>query len=146
MLSLPPQHTSTSPTPVAHIVPNPEPTVNKGIWGHITPKRSQALTQCECDVAQHEYEVALGARGNLPSGSPCPQCGSLCIITEFSPSPTAIKEVVKEADLAISSWMDNVHARAEDVFDCEISHHKDSVNRCEHDTSRHEAWITEQLA
>jgi hypothetical protein len=34
------------------VVPNPEPTVNKGIWGYAIPKRSQAPAQRERDIVQ----------------------------------------------------------------------------------------------
>lgn len=162
MLSLPSQHSSSStPAPPAHAVPNPEPTVNEGIWGYVTPKRSQALAQRERDVAQREAEVArreaeilVGAPGGVVQSPACPVCIPTTI-TEFSPSPTVIKEVVKEADLAVPSWMDNARARAEDIFERElkiaerereISRREESVNRREHDASRRESWIMEQLA
>lgn len=76
-------------------------------------------------------------------------------IAEISPAPNVIKEVVKEADLVIPSWMDNARARAEDIFEHElkiaerereISRREESVNRRERDASRREAWIMEQLA
>lgn len=165
MLSLPSQHASSSSTPApvhpAHPVPNPEPSINEGIWGYVTPKRSQALAQRERDVAQREAEVArreaeilVGAPGGVVQAPACPLCIPTTI-TEIAPAPTIIKEVVKEADLAIPSWMDNARARAEDIFDRElkiaerereISRREESVNRREHDASRREAWIMEQLA
>ena len=164
MLSLPSQHSPTSvtaPAHPAHPPPNPEPTINEGIWGYVTPKRSQALAQRERDVAQREAEVArreaeilVGAPGGVVQSAPCPICIPTTI-TEITPAPTVIKEIVKEADLAVPSWMDNARARAEDVFERElkiaerereISRREDSVNRREHDASRREAWIMEQLA
>ena len=164
MLSLPSQHTSaatTTPAPPVHAIPNPEPTVNEGIWGYVTPKRSQALAQRERDVAQREAEVArreaeilIGAPGGVIQSPSCPVCIPTTI-TEISPAPTVIKEIVKEADLAVPSWMDNARARAEDIFERElkiaerereISRREESVNRREHDASRRESWIMEQLA
>ena len=161
MLSLPSQHASATPAAPAHAVPNPEPTVNEGIWGYVTPKRSQALAQRERDVAQREAEVArreaeilVGAPGGVVQSPSCPVCIPTTI-TEMSPAPTIIKEVVKEADLAVPSWMDNARARAEDIFERElkiaerereISRREESVNRREHDASRRESWIMEQLA
>lgn len=164
MLSLPSQHTpaaTPAPVPHAHAVPDPEPTVNEGIWGYVTPKRSQALAKRERDVAQREAEVArreaeilIGAPGGVIQSPACPVCIPTTI-TEISPAPTIIKEVVKEADLAVPSWMDNARARAEDIFERElkiaerereIGRREESVNRREHDASRREAWIMEQLA
>ena len=83
MLSLPSQHTSTPSTLATHpAVPNPEPTINEGIWGYTTPKRSQALAQRESDIAQREAEIArreveilVGAPGRprlVPPVSPRP--------------------------------------------------------------------------
>ena len=162
MLSLPSQHSSTPSTSPAHpAVPNPEPTINEGIWGYVTPKRSQALAQRERDVAQREAEVArreaeilVGAPGGVVQAPSCPACIPTTV-TEITAAPTVIKEVVKEADLAVPSWMDNARARAEDIFERElkiaerereISRREESVNRREHDASRREAWIMEQLA
>jgi len=161
MLSLPSQHASTPSTSAVHPVAIPEPTINEGIWGYVTPKRSQALAQRERDVAQREAEVArreaeilVGAPGGVVQSPSCPMCIPTTI-TEMTPAPTVIKEVVKEADLVVPSWMDNARARAEDIFDRElkiaerereISRREESVNRREHDASRREAWIMEQLA
>lgn len=164
MLSLPSQHASSAtPASVARpaTAPDSEPPINEGIWGYVTPKRSQALAKRERDVAQREAEVArreaeilVGAPGGVVQPAACPICIPTTI-TEISPAPTVIKEVVKEADLAVPSWMDNARARAEDIFDRElkiaerereISRREESVNRREHDASRREAWIMEQLA
>lgn len=163
MLSLPSQHSPTSSpsSQVPHPIQNPEPTINEGIWGYVTPKRSQALAQRERDVAQREAEVArreaeilVGAPGGVVQSSACPVCVATTV-TEISPAPTVIKEVVKEADLAVPSWMDNARARAEEIFERElkiaerereISRREESVNRREHDASRRESWIMEQLA
>ena len=162
MLSLPSQHASTPSSPATHpAVPNPEPTINEGIWGYVTPKRSQALAQRERDVAQREAEVArreaeilVGAPGGVVQAPSCPACVPTTI-TEMTPAPTVIKEVVKEADLVVPNWMDNARARAEDIFERElkiaerereISRREDQVNRREHDASRREGWIMEQLA
>ena len=60
------------------------------------------VTQCECEVARREAEILVGAPGGGVQAPACPVCNP-STITEFSPSPTVIKEVVKEADLAIPS-------------------------------------------
>ena len=105
-------------------------------------------------MAGREAEILVGAPSSVVQAPACPACNP-STITEFSPSPTVIMEVMKEADLAIPSWINNVRARGEDIFDgeleiteceCEISCREESVNRREHDASRHQAWIMEQLA
>ncbi|KAG0707741.1 hypothetical protein DFH29DRAFT_595580 [Suillus ampliporus] len=134
-----------------------------GLWGYLTPKRSQALVAREGNVAAREAEVArreaellVGAPGGvLPAQSPvvCPLCPTATVI-DFPPAQTIIKEVVKEADLAPPGWWKEANARAEDILDRElrvgdrereITRREESVNRREHDASRREAWIMEQL-
>ena len=144
MLSLPSQHSSSStPAPPAHTVPNPELTVNEGVWGYVTPKRPQALTQRKRNVAQCEAEVAcceagilVGTPGSVVQSPACPVCIPTTV-AEFSPSPMIIKEVVKEANLAVPSWVDNAHVRAEDIFKHELK-----IAEHEHETSRCMAFLT----
>ncbi|KAG1756757.1 uncharacterized protein EDB91DRAFT_1094252 [Suillus paluster] len=134
-----------------------------GLWGYLTPKRSQALVAREGSVAAREAEVArreaellVGAPGGvLPTQAPvvCPMCPTATVV-DFAPAQTIIKEVVKEADLAPPGWWKEANARAEDILDRElrvgdrereITRREESVNRREHDASRREAWIMEQL-
>ncbi|KAJ8589605.1 hypothetical protein M405DRAFT_738322 [Rhizopogon salebrosus TDB-379] len=133
-----------------------------GLWGYLTPKRSQALVAREGSVAAREAEVArreaellVGAPGGvLPTQSPvaCPICPTPTFID--IPVQTIIKEVVKEADLAPPGWWKEANTRAEDILDRElrvgerereITRREESINRREHDASRREAWIMEQL-
>jgi hypothetical protein len=159
MLSLPSQ-TQPKITP-ASPSPSPEPSPDSdGLWGYITPKRSQFLAQRERDVAQREAEVArreaellVGAPGGVIQTSSCPLCPT---VIDIPPPPiqTVIKEVVKEAELTPPGWWDNARVRADDIFERElkiaerereISRREESVNRREHDASRRENWIMEQL-
>lgn len=165
MLSLPSQKGAATPAaPLASVVPSPEPAAaaNDGLWGMVTPKRSQGLAQRERDVAQREAEVArreaeilVGAPGGVIQTSHCEACPSIPIYDQPPPPiHTVIKEVVKEADLTPPGWWDNARVRADDIFDRElkiaerereISRREESVNRREHDASRRETWIMEQL-
>ncbi|THG99624.1 hypothetical protein EW026_g2758 [Hermanssonia centrifuga] len=132
----------------------------QGVWGILTPKRSQALVSRESNVAQREAEVArreaeilAGAPGGViqtPAPSVCPVCPT---ITE-APIQTVIKEVVKEESLTPPGWWDQARIRAEDILDRElkiaerereIGRREEAVNRREHDASRRENWIMEQL-
>ncbi|KAG2078312.1 hypothetical protein BDR04DRAFT_1088107 [Suillus decipiens] len=135
-----------------------------GLWGYLTPKRSQALVARESSVAGREAEVArreaellVGAPGGvLPAQQTpivCPICPTATVV-DFAPAQTIIKEVVKEADLAPPGWWKEANARAEEILDRElrvserereITRREESVNRREHDSSRREAWIMEQL-
>jgi hypothetical protein len=134
-----------------------------GLWGYLTPKRSQALVARESSVAGREAEVArreaellVGAPGGvLPTQNPvvCPVCPTATFI-DIPPAQTIIKEVVKEADLAPPGWWKEANNRAEDILDRElrvgerereITRREESINRREHDASRREAWIMEQL-
>lgn len=141
-----------------------EDPASSGLWGYLTPKRSQALVARESSVAGREAEVArreaellVGAPGGvLPAQqSPivCPVCPTATIV-DFAPAQTIIKEVVKEADLAPPGWWKEANTRAEEILDRElrvgerereITRREESVNRREHDSSRREAWIMEQL-
>jgi hypothetical protein len=146
MLSLP----SSSVTNAAK-----EDAANPGVWGYLTPKRSQAIVARESAVAAREAEVArreaellVGAPGGvIPTQTPCPICPS-------EPAQTIIKEVVQESALAAPSWFKEASIRAEEILDRElkiaerereISKREESVNRREHDASRRESWIMEQL-
>lgn len=158
MLSLPASSSASAKAAGA------EDPATSGLWGYLTPKRSQALVARESSVAGREAEVArreaellVGAPGGvLPAQqSPivCPICPTATIV-DFAPAQTIIKEVVKEADLAPPGWWKDANARAEEILDRElrvserereITRREESVNRREHDSSRREAWIMEQL-
>ncbi|KAI0082797.1 hypothetical protein K474DRAFT_1585209 [Panus rudis PR-1116 ss-1] len=158
MLSLPSSQTGAAGT-------GPNDPATHGLWGYLTPKRSQALVARESSVAVREAEVArreaellAGAPGGvLPNQSPvaCPPCPTITEkITEAPPVQTVIKEVVKEAELTPPGWWDQARVRAEDILDRElkiaerereISRREEAVNRREHDASRRESWIMEQL-
>lgn len=159
MLSLP-----ASSSASAKAAAGAEDPAASGLWGYLTPKRSQALVARESSVAGREAEVArreaellVGAPGGvLPAQqSPivCPVCPTATVV-DFAPAQTIIKEVVKEADLAPPGWWKETNARAEEILDRElrigdrereITRREESVNRREHDASRREAWIMEQL-
>jgi hypothetical protein len=166
MLSLPSHQNPITSTPATPVVPTATPeasAASDGLWGYVTPKRSQGLAQRERDVAQREAEVArreaemlVGAPGGVVQQAACPICPSAPVY-DMPPPPiqTVIKEVVKEAELTPPGWWDNARVRADDIFDRElkiaerereISRREESVNRREHDASRRETWIMEQLA
>jgi hypothetical protein len=165
MLSLPASSgAKTAATAAAAAGGGAEDPAASGLWGYLTPKRSQALVARESSVAGREAEVArreaellVGAPGGvLPvQQTPvvCPVCPTATIV-DFAPAQTIIKEVVKEADLAPPGWWKEANARAEEILDRElrvserereITRREESVNRREHDSSRREAWIMEQL-
>ncbi|KAJ7452404.1 hypothetical protein B0H11DRAFT_2073264 [Mycena galericulata] len=153
MLSLPRQYSSVD----ANTDASPG-----GVWGYLSPKRTQALIARESAVAVREAEVArreaellIGAPGGVvPSPSPnlCAPCVATTVFeTISSPAQTIIKEIVKEDSLTPPGW---TSGRAEEVLDRElriaererdISKREESVNRREHDASRRESWIMEQL-
>ncbi|KAF8894623.1 hypothetical protein BD779DRAFT_1502126 [Infundibulicybe gibba] len=134
-----------------------------GVWGYLTPKRTQALIAREsavaireAEVARREAELLAGAPGGVvPSPSPvlCPPCSaSITTETVMSPAQTIIKEVVKEDSLTPPGW---TSPRAEEILDREfkvaererdISKREEGVNRREHDAARREAWIMEHLS
>jgi len=144
MLSLPSSQAAIDKDPAA-----------QGVWGYLTPKRSQALVARESSVAAREAEVArreaellVGAPGGvIPTQTVCPVC------TPEAPQ-TIIKEIVQESALAVPSWFKEAGIRAEEILDRElkiaerereIGKREESVNRREHDASRRESWIMEQL-
>ncbi|KAJ7449818.1 hypothetical protein FB451DRAFT_1286652 [Mycena latifolia] len=154
MLSLPRQYSGA-------VDPNTENSP-AGVWGYLSPKRTQALIARESAVAVREAEVArreaellIGAPGGVvPSPSPilCPPCAATTVFETISPPvQTIIKEIVKEDSLTPPGW---AGGRAEEILDRElritererdISKREESVNRREHDASRRESWIMEQL-
>ena len=139
----------------------------EGLWGYLSPKRSQAIVSREssvaareADVARREAELLAGAPGGvLPNQSPiiCPPCPTqekITVTEAPAPAQTVIKEVIKEAELTPPGWWDQARIRAEDILDRElkiaerereISRREEAVNRREHDASRRESWIMEQL-
>ncbi|GJE95209.1 hypothetical protein PsYK624_113900 [Phanerochaete sordida] len=134
----------------------------QGVWGILTPKRSQALVMRETEVAKREAEVArreaeilAGAPGGVLQTPQCPACPVVEKVTEAPPPiHTVIKEVFKEESLTPPGWWDQARIRAEDILDRElkiaerereISRREEAVNRREHDASRRENWIMEQL-
>jgi len=152
MLSLPRQYNNVDT--------NPEAPPPGGVWGYLSPKRTQALIARESAVAVREAEVArreaellIGAPGGVvPAVAPCPPCAATTVFETVSPPiQTIIKEIVKEDSLTPPGW---ASGRAEEVLDRElriaererdISKREESVNRREHDASRRESWIMEQL-
>ncbi|KAJ7097921.1 hypothetical protein B0H15DRAFT_823290 [Mycena belliarum] len=153
MLSLPRQYNADPAT---------ETSSSAGVWGYLSPKRTQtliaresAVAVREAEVARREAELLIGAPGGVvPSPSPilCPPCAATTVYETISPpAQTIIKEIVKEDSLTPPGW---THGRAEEVLDRElritererdISKREESVNRREHDASRRESWIMEQL-
>ncbi|KAF7294924.1 Phenylalanyl-tRNA synthetase [Mycena indigotica] len=153
MLSLPRQYSADSTT---------EGGSSSGVFGMLSPKRTQALIARESAVAVREAEVArreaellIGAPGGvLPTPTPvlCPPCAATTYVeTVTPPIQTIIKEIVKEDSLTPPGWN---NGRAEDVLERElrvsererdITKREESVNRREHDASRREGWIMEQL-
>ncbi|CAL1705048.1 unnamed protein product [Somion occarium] len=121
----------------------PNDPAQQGLWGYLTPKRSQALVARESSVASREAEVAR-REAELLAGAP----GGVL------PNQSAM-EVLKEAEaLTPPGWWDQARVRAEDILDRElkiaerereISRREEAVNRREHDASRRESWIMEQL-
>ncbi|KAH8106835.1 hypothetical protein BXZ70DRAFT_915303 [Cristinia sonorae] len=137
----------------------------EGLWGMLSPKRSQALVAREssvaareADVARREAELLVNAPGGVlmnQTPTACPVCPTAITVTEApAPAQTVIKEVIKEAELTPPGWWDQARVRAEDILDRElkiaerereISRREEAVNRREHDASRRESWIMEQL-
>ncbi|KAF7304892.1 Phenylalanyl-tRNA synthetase [Mycena kentingensis (nom. inval.)] len=152
MLSLPRQYSAAAAA-------EPVESNQAGVWGYLSPKRTQALIARESAVAVREAEVArreaellIGAPGGvIPTPSPvlCPPCAATTVV-EVPPAQTIIKEIVKEDSLTPPGWA----TAREDVLDRElrvsererdITKREESVNRREHDASRRESWIMEQL-
>ncbi|KAJ6502542.1 hypothetical protein C8R45DRAFT_976924 [Mycena sanguinolenta] len=152
MLSLPRQYSVEPPAEGA------APSGSSGVFGYLSPKRTQALISRERDVAQREAEVArreaellVGAPGGVIP-TPCAPCIATTVFETVSPpAHTIIKEIVKEDSLTPPGW---AGGRAEEVLDRElritererdVSKREEGVNRREHDASRRESWIMEQL-
>ena len=156
MLSLPSQSSSSGSGA-------PGDPATHGVWSVLTPKRSQALIARErdialrkVDVARHEAEILASAPGGVIGAGPlqpmsCPPCVAQAT---FKPPPvqTVIKEVIQEKELTI---LEGSNVRFDDILDCElkiakhkreISRHEETVNCHEHNASRREGWIMEQLA
>ncbi|KAJ7172466.1 hypothetical protein C8R46DRAFT_1086026 [Mycena filopes] len=147
MLSLPRQYS---------VDPAAEPSPSGGVWGYLSPKRTQALIAREgavavreAEVARREAELLIGAPGGVVPNA-CAPCAPTTVI-ETMPAQTIIKEIVKEDSLTPPGW---TSGRAEEVLDRElriaererdISKREESINRREHDASRRESWIMEQL-
>ncbi|KAI6022675.1 hypothetical protein EDC04DRAFT_2881022 [Pisolithus marmoratus] len=108
----------------------------------VTRERDVAMREAE--VARREAELLVGAPGGvLPTQ--CPPCTTQTIM-DIPPVQTIIKEVVKEQELAPPGWWKEAGARADEVLDRELKvSEREAVNRREHDASRREAWIMEQL-
>jgi hypothetical protein len=166
MLSLPSGQLPTVGTGAATPTGAEGATEARGVWGILTPKRSQALAQREgevarreADVARREAELLAGAPGGvLPPAPPppvsCPMCPTMVV-----PEPVTItREVFMETEAlappAQQAWFKEGQLRFEDILDRElkiaerereIGRREEQANRREHDASRREAWIMEQL-
>lgn len=163
MLSLPAAQSLTGGTGTGA----PGDPAKEGLWGYLSPKRSQALigressvAAREADVARREAELLVGAPGGVVQNQTpvvCPVCPTpekITVTEAPAPAHTVIKEVIKEAELTPPGWWDQARVRAEDILDRElkiaerereISKREEAVNRREHDASRRESWIMEQL-
>jgi hypothetical protein len=157
MLSLPSQQA----------VPNPEGSPS-GVWGYLSPKRSQALVAREHAVAVREAEVAR-READVLAGSPggitplsCPPIPSESSAPPTSPQifveppiQTIIKEVVREVEaLEPPNWWKDAGVRVEDLLEREarisdrekdVGRREETIGRRETDASRRETWIMEQL-
>ncbi|KAK7014858.1 Phenylalanyl-tRNA synthetase [Favolaschia claudopus] len=152
MLSLPRQYNADPATEATG-------SNSAGVFGYLSPKRTQALIQRERDVAQREAEVArreaellVGTPGGVASPNLCAPCAATTVFETIAPPiQTIIKEIVKEDSLTPPGW---TSGRADEILDRElritererdVSKREESVNRREHDASRRESWIMEQL-
>ena len=157
MLSMPSTQTAGNPDGVA-----------SGVWGYLSPKRSQALVAREHSVAVREAEVAR-REAEILAGSPggvmplsCPPVPSQSSAPPTSPQifveppiQTVIKEVVKEVEaLGPPSWWKDAGVRVEDLLEREarisdrekdVGRREENIGRRETDASRRETWIMEQL-
>lgn len=139
-----------------------------GVWGYLSPKRSQALVAREHAVAVREAEVAR-READVLAGSPagitplsCPPVSSQSLAFPSSPQifveppiQTVIKEVVKEVEaLGPPSWWKDAGVRVEDLLEREgrisdrekdVGRREEIIGRRETDASRRETWIMEQL-
>ncbi|KZP01174.1 hypothetical protein CALVIDRAFT_532789 [Calocera viscosa TUFC12733] len=148
---------------------NPE-SPGSGLWGYLTPRRSQVLVARESQVALREAEVArreaellAGQPGGLTIAScePCPACAPLAAPPPAPPLQTIIQEITREVESipspappAVPGWWKEVEGRLETLFDRElkvgdrekdVGRREEQVNRREHDAGRRETWIMEQL-
>ncbi|TDL27482.1 hypothetical protein BD410DRAFT_812488 [Rickenella mellea] len=162
MLSLP---SSRTPTPPVVPVPPADPdAANSGLWGYLTPKRSQALVSRESEVAHREAEVArreaellVGSPAGISVQTACPACPTVTETIETirvaPPAQTIYQEIVKD-EVAPPNWTRDYGRRIEEILEREskiaerekeIGRREEAVNRREHDASRRETWIMEQL-
>lgn len=170
MLSLP----SSGLPPIGGAPADPNEPPKPGVWGILTPKRSQELVRREgevarreADVARREAELLAGAPGGVltqqsapPPPIPtmaCPICPTFppAPVMQYEPVQTVIKEVFKEStEVTPPGWYAEGQMRFQDILDRElkiadrereISRREETVNRREHDAARREAWIMEQL-
>ncbi|EJU00808.1 hypothetical protein DACRYDRAFT_23134 [Dacryopinax primogenitus] len=147
---------------------NPE-APGSGLWGYLTPRRSQVLVARESQVALREAEVArreaellAGQPGGLTIAAcePCPACAPI-MPPPLPPLQTIIQEITREVEPlpspvtpSIPGWWKEVEDRMETLFqrelkvsdrEKEVGRREETVNRREHDAGRRETWIMEQL-
>ena len=156
MLSLP-SNRGAPAAPVTDGAPS-----NTGIWGLLTPRRTDSLVSREVAVAKREADVAR-READVLAGA-LVTCGPYATVTEHietiaapPPAQTIYKEVFRErepeasltapgaADMA--RRIEDLLAREAKVAEREkdMSRREEIVNRREHDASRRENWIMEQL-
>ncbi|KAF8582280.1 hypothetical protein K439DRAFT_1635393 [Ramaria rubella] len=152
--------------PSSQVTSNPEGSSSNGVWGYLSPKRSQALVAREhavavreAEVARREAEILAGSPGGVTPVS-CPPVPS----SSAPPSPqifveppvqTIIKEVVKEVEaIGPPSWWKDTGIRVDELLDREarisdrekdVGRREENIGRRETDASRRETWIMEQL-
>jgi len=144
---------------------NPE-SPGSGLFGYLTPRRSQVLVARESQVALREAEVArreaellAGQPGGLTIAScePCPACAPV----SAPPLQTIIQEYTREVEPmpspavpAVPGWWKEVETRLDGLLDREgkvsdrekdVGRREEHVNRREHEAGRRESWIMEQL-
>lgn len=157
MLSIPSSQTIANPDGVA-----------SGVWGYLSPKRSQVLVAREhavavreAEVARREADILVGSPGGVAPAS-CPPVTSQSLTPPTTPQifveppiQTVIKEVVKEVEaLGPPSWWKDAGVRVEDLLEREariserekdVGRREENIGRRETDASRRETWIMEQL-
>ena len=129
-----------------------------GLWGMLSPRRSQNIVTRESAVAKREAEVAR-READILAGA-LVTCGPYATVTETyetiaAPPPvqTIYKEIVKEDALTapgaadLTRRVEELLTRESKVADREkdMSRREEAVNRREHDAQRRESWIMEQL-
>lgn len=152
--------------PSSQGVANPEGSTS-GVWGYLSPKRSQVLVAREhavavreADVARREADILAGTPGGVtplscpPVPSPSVPPASPQIYVE-APVQTVIKEVVKEVEaIGPPSWWKDAGIRVEELLEREariserekdVGRREENIGRRETDASRRETWIMEQL-